>query len=204
MTAILSGCSGTQEGKSIKTVIIKDQEWMAENLDLGHFRNGDPIPEAKTDEQWVKAGVEGRPAWCYYDNDPKNGKKFGRLYNWYAVTDPRGLAPEGWHIPSREEWTQLDENFGGIRAAGEKLKSTGGWACEGNGTNESGFNGLPGGIRTDKGNFEYLGQYGYWWSSTEFRPKYAYYRYLYCHSKKLFTYVNYYKDSGFSVRCIRD
>jgi uncharacterized protein (TIGR02145 family) len=72
---------------------------MAENLDGYRFRNGDPIPEARTKEEWSKAS----PAWCYYENDPENGTKYEKLYNWYALVDPRGLAPEGWHVPVKEE-----------------------------------------------------------------------------------------------------
>jgi uncharacterized protein (TIGR02145 family) len=110
---------------SFKSVKIGTQIWMAENLNVLTFRNGDSIPEAKTNEEWVKAGNESKPAWCYYANDAKNGAKYGKLYNWYAVIDPRGLAPSGWHIPNDDEWTTL-ENFMGDEA-GKKMKSTNGW-----------------------------------------------------------------------------
>lgn len=206
-TIMLSACGRgfrDQEGNRFRTVKIGHQEWMAENLDVSHFRNGDPIPEAGTDEKWKQAGQEGQPAWCYFDNDPGNGKKYGRLYNWYAVTDPRGLAPEGWHIPDENEWKELVDTLGGVRVAGIRMKSADGWACGGNGTNESGFKGLPGGIRIGTGAFDYLEYYGYWWSTTELRPDYAHYHYLYCFSDKIFGYVNYLKQSGFSVRCLRD
>lgn len=96
----------TQTG-SFKSVKIGAQTWMAENLNVSTFRNGDPIPEVKTNEEWEKAGKEGKPAWCYYDNDPVNSSKYGKLYNWFAVNDPRGLAPEGWHIPRVDEWNTL-------------------------------------------------------------------------------------------------
>jgi uncharacterized protein (TIGR02145 family) len=199
-----AGVIQAQADSRLESVKIGPQEWMLENLNTGHFRNGDPIPEARTAAQWEEAGKQGRPAWCYYGNNPDNGKKYGRLYNWYAVTDARGLAPAGWHIPSAEEWTNLADRYGGRRVAGPQLKSAYGWACDGNGTNESGFTGLPGGIRTAQGKFEYMGQYGYWWSSTEYNDLYAYYRYLYYQSKYLYGYVNFFKESGFSVRCIRD
>lgn len=78
----------------MEEVIIGDQVWMASNLDVDTFRNGDPIPHAKTDEDWELAGANGEPAWCYYGNNPGNSEEFGKLYNWYAVNDPRGLAPE--------------------------------------------------------------------------------------------------------------
>jgi uncharacterized protein (TIGR02145 family) len=114
----------TQTG-SYKSVKIGTQTWMAENLNVSTFRNGDLIPEAKTKEEWEKAGKEGKPAWCYYDNDPKNGAKYGKLYNWYAVNDHRGLAPAGWHVPTDTEWTTLGDQLGSD--PGKKMKSTSGW-----------------------------------------------------------------------------
>ena len=111
-----------------KSVIIGEQEWMLENLNVAHFRNGEPIPEAKTNDEWERAGMEKTPAWCYYyDNDPENGKKYGKLYNWFAVNDPRGLAPEGWHVPCDNEWTRLTDYLGGEEIAGTKMKNTSGW-----------------------------------------------------------------------------
>jgi len=202
--ADVGGRAKARDGDALEAVKIGDQHWMVENLDVDRFRNGDPVPHARTEAEWEEAGKDGRPAWCYYDNDPKNGNRYGRLYNWYAVTDPRGLAPEGWHIPSREEWTSLADEFGGIRKAGTALKSARGWGSRGNGTNESGFTGLPGGIRSHDGDFQYGGIYGYWWSATELNDSYAFYRYLYCNSGKLFSYVSFFKSSGFSVRCVRD
>jgi uncharacterized protein (TIGR02145 family) len=114
----------TQTG-SYKSVKIGTQTWMVENLNVSTFRNGDPIPEVKTNEEWDQAGENKQPAWCYYENDPKNGAKYGKLYNWYAVNDPRGLAPAGWNIPTDEEWTTLEIYFGDD--AGKKMKSTSGW-----------------------------------------------------------------------------
>ena len=97
MTAML--LSFSVDGASTE-ITIGRQVWMTENLNVDKFRNGDPISHAKTDEEWVKAGENGSPAWSHYDNDPANGEKYGKLYNWYAVNDSRGLAPEGWKIPS--------------------------------------------------------------------------------------------------------
>lgn len=110
-----------------KTVTIGAQVWMKENLNVSTFRNGDPIPEAKTDEEWKAAGDAKQPAWCYYDNDPKNGAKYGKLYNWYAVNDSRGLAPEGWHVPTDVEWSVLIGYLGGEKDITKKIKSTSGW-----------------------------------------------------------------------------
>jgi len=107
-----------------QTITIGKQVWMSVNLNVDKFRNGDPIPEAKTDEAWESAWKNNQPAWCYYDNDPANGTKYGKLYNWYAVNDPRGLAPAGYHIPTDEEWTVLTDYLGGGGIAGEKMKMT--------------------------------------------------------------------------------
>ena len=94
------------------SVRIGNQEWMTRNLDVDRFRNGDFIPHVELYEEWEKVGENGQPAWCYYKNSPENGKKYGKLYNWFAVNDPRGLAPEGWHVPTYEEWSILAEFLG--------------------------------------------------------------------------------------------
>ena len=165
------------DGNSYPLVKIGDQVWMAKNLDVSHFRNGDIIPEARTAEEWQKASDDTSPAWCYYKNDPVNGKHLGKLYNWYAVNDPRGLAPAGYHIPTDYEWVQLIDYLGGMKDAGYKMKSTnGGWwefGEEGNGNNESGFNALSGGWRSIQGEFDFLESDGCFWTSTTFN-KYSY------------------------------
>lgn len=146
-------------------VEIGKQIWMSENLNVERFRNGDLIPQAKTDEEWETAGENGEPAWCYYNNDSKMGKKYGKLYNWYAVYDSRGLAPKGWRIPSDRDWSELVEYLGKDNA-GLKMKSTNNWKDNGNGTNESGFSGFPGGYRYYDGLFAGHTIGGGWWSST--------------------------------------
>ena len=78
---------------------------MTNNLNVDKFRNSDPIPQAKTIAEWEAAGINKQPAWCYYDNDASNGEKYGKLYNWFAVNDTRGLAPIGYHIPTNKEWS---------------------------------------------------------------------------------------------------
>ncbi len=167
------------------------------------FRNGDPIPEAKTDEEWQKAGENKQPTWCYYGNDPKNGEQYGKLYNWYAVNDPRGIAPEGYHVPKDDKWTALSDYLGGIDGAGTKMKSTCGWSENGNGTNESGFSGLPGGFRDSNGSFYYIGSFGYWWSSTEYSTDDARLRFLCYDGDPVYRY-SFDKPYGFSVRCLRE
>ena len=110
-----------------QSVIIGTQTWTTLNLDVATFRNGEIIPQAKTDEEWQAAGNNKQAAWCYFENDAKNGTKYGKLYNWYAVNDARGLAPAAWHIPTDEEWTVLSTFLGGEDVAGKKMKSTSGW-----------------------------------------------------------------------------
>lgn len=204
MTAMMLSSCG--EGAS-NEVTIGNQVWMSKNLNVDKFRNGDPIPEAKTDEEWKKAGENKQPAWCYYNNNPDNGDRYGKLYNWFAVNDPRGLAPEGWKIPSNEDWTRLTDFLGGESVAGKKMKSTEFWADNdgesGNGTNESGFSGLPGGGRYVSGTFYLVGKFGYWWSSTEYGANNAWLRSLGYNFG--FVYRDYsLKEEGLSVRCLRD
>ena len=110
---------------SIKTVTIGTQVWMKENLNVSVFKNGVAIPEVKDNAAWEKAGENKQPAWCYYGNDPKNGAKYGKLYNWYAAIDNNGLCPQGWHVPSDDEWTVLIDYLGGESVAGGKMKEVG-------------------------------------------------------------------------------
>jgi uncharacterized protein (TIGR02145 family) len=187
-------------------VIIGSQIWTNENLAVSTFRNGEVIQEAKTKEEWQKAGENKQPAWCYYNYDVTN-MKFGKLYNWYAVNDTRGLAQAGWHIPSDEEWTKLTDFLGGESVAGKKLKNGSEWKGGGNGTNESGFNALPGGICLKDGSFGrgsagYMGYMGYWWSSTEGIAGLAWRREI-TSKDAVDRYYNG-KDEGLSVRCIKD
>jgi len=186
-----------------QTVTIGTQVWMTKNLNVSTFRNGDPIPQAKTDKEWKKAGANKQPAWCYYENDTANGAKYGKLYNWYAVSDSRGLAPVGYHIPSDAEWTIITDYLGGAEKAGAKMKSKQGWAYDGNGTNSSGFSGLPGGFRNRHGSFFTIGMYGTWWSFTEFDTSSAWYRYLNYDDGIVNGYSSV-EEEGFSVRCLRD
>ncbi len=102
-----------------------NNKWMSENLNVDKFRNGDPIPEVKSTEEWLKAAENKQPAWCYYDNNPANGATYGKLYNWYAVNDPRGLAPIGYHIPSNNEWSSFSDLYGGGRGRDGNFKDFG-------------------------------------------------------------------------------
>ena len=194
----------SRDGRINKTVSIGTQTWMAENLNVSIFRNGDQIPGAKSFEQWRKAGENKQPIWCYYDFDSKNEVKFGKLYNWYAVSDPRGLAPKGWHVPTDLEWELVIDFLGGENLAGEKLKSTTDWNVEGNGTNGSNFSAFPGGRCNFGGGFDAtIGHEGYWWSSTEYEAPYsAIFRSLSCNYAGIFSGNNL-RGSGMSIRCVK-
>ena len=189
------------KAKDVGTVRIGTQIWAVANLNVSTFRNGDSIPEAKTSKEWVAAGESGKPALCYFNNDPATGLKYGRLYNWYAVNDPRGLAPVGWTLSGANDWAMLINYLGGQGAAGSKMKSTGGWGEGNNGTNESGFIGFPGGYRVENGSFLNIGSIGTWWSSTENNTPTAIDHYL-AQSSSVGR-SNSPKQRGESVRCIR-
>jgi uncharacterized protein (TIGR02145 family) len=178
-------------------VIIGDQEWMTANLSVSRFRNGDPIPEAKTPEEWILHGREGKPAWCIQKNTGENGPLYGKLYNWYAVSDPRGLAPEGWHIPSDDEWKKFTDFLGGEITAAFKIRTTG--LDE---SDEAGFGGLAGGCCNASGNLNSLGSHGFWWTSTEVTQTSAWMRQLNYIQSSLNSIVLD-KNSGLSVRCVK-
>ena len=176
---------------------------MSENLNVNHFRNGDIISEVKTAIEWIKAGENEQPAWCYYHNDLSNGAKYGKLYNWYAVNDPRGLAPEGWRVPTDAEWTELTYYLtinGHIEIEGNALKSRSKWV---RGKDAYGWNGLPGGNRSYNGNFDFVGSRGVWWSSSEETKLDAWGRGLGHKSDPVYRSQGN-KNFGFSVRCIKD
>ena len=145
------------DGNVYSSVIIGEQEWMVENLKVTHFRNGDEIPNIINDTTWANMTSD---AYCNYDNDETNSDIYGRLYNWYAISDDRLIAPEGWHIPSKEEWEILIEYLGGTSVAGGKMMEAGfeHWNenVNANSTNESGFTALATGHRDD-----YTWGYGY-------------------------------------------
>tara|TARA_Y100000310_G_scaffold249794_1_gene255930 strand:- start:15 stop:1244 length:1230 start_codon:yes stop_codon:yes gene_type:complete len=192
------------DGNSYKTIRIGNQVWMAENLKVTHYRNGDAIPTGLSNSDWSNLSTG---AYAVYDGDESNVATYGYLYNWYAVDDSRNIAPEGWHVPTDEEWTTLIDYLGGNSVAGGKMKETGTahWESPNTGvTNESGFTALPGGYRYGgNGYYGYMGSYGYYWSSTESSSNHAWYRYLHYYTSEVYRDFNN-KKSGFSVRCVRD
>lgn len=197
------------DGNTYDVVKICDKNWMKRNLEVMHYRNGDLIPQVTDPIAWAKLTTG---AWCYYQNDPNNNKLYGKLYNWYAVKDPRGIAPVGWHIPSENEVLSMIDCLGGWQVAGGKMKSTiNFWASPNLGANNySGFTSLPGGARnstapgsnTPSASFLLPGISADWWTSTtNGTSAVAYtnsYQYTTC-----YTYLTA-PTSGFSVRCVKD
>ena len=195
------------EGNSYKTVYIGTQQWMAENLKVSKYSDGTTIPNITGNTEWSYLTTG---AWSYYNNDVANNAKYGKLYNWYAVSKysngNRNVCPTGWHVPTDSEWTVLTDYLGGTTVAGGKMKEVGttSWISPNTGvTNTSLFTGLPGGSRYSNGNYDHIGYYGNWWSSSEDGTDGAWVRYL----------DNDYGDAnrggngkknGLSVRCLRD
>ena len=187
---------------NLSSVKIDDQTWMAKNLDVDHYRNGDPIPQVTDGTAWANLTTG---AWCYYNNDLTQGKTYGKLYNWFAVNDPRGLAPAGWHIPGDAEWTTLEKSLGGSLVAGGKMKEEGTlhWATPNTkADNNSGWAALPGGSRFVNGFFGGIGENGVWWNSSESNTEIALMRIMSFNDGRLVKSTAY-KYYGYSVRCVR-
>jgi uncharacterized protein (TIGR02145 family) len=191
---------------------ICDQIWMGCNLDVEFYRNGEPIRHAETYEDWIDAGNKREGAWCYYNNDPANGEIYGKLYNWYAANDPRGLAPVGWRIPLEWEWSEMADCLGGVTVAGGKLKSTGTlengdgyWLSPNAGaTNSSGFSALPAGSRRGHLNFWGINAITAWWFAAQNNYDEAPNRSLTSHVTTMHLGVLIPKNIGYSVRCIKE
>jgi len=211
-----TGTVTDRDGNVYQTIKIGNQWWMAENLRVTQYRNGDPIPHVTDYSAWSGLSTG---ACCNHSNDEGNVASYGRLYNFYAVDDSRNIAPEGWHVPTDEEWKQLEMYLGMSQAEangtgfhdrgtdeGGKLRETGTthWASPNIGaTNESGFTALPGGTRSFNGDFSNMGSSAKFWSSTEYYSHNAWYRLLYYDLSQVSrNYGN--KHYGFSVRCVRD
>ncbi len=195
------------EGNSYKVVKIGNQVWMAENLKTAKYNDGTTIPCITDDYQWSNLTTG---AWCYCDNNAANNTKYGKLYNWYAVSKTtngnKNICPTGWHEPTDAEWTVLTDYLGGESVAGGKLKELGtrSWKSPNiEATNTSLFIGLPGGYRHFNGYYGTIGYYGYWWSSTEYITGNAWNRYLSNTNGNAYRYDDS-KKVGFSVRCIKD
>ncbi len=194
------------DGNVYKTITIGTLTWMAENLRTTRYRNGDTIHLVTGNTAWKNMVKE---AYCNYKNSTNADTvaTLGRLYNWFAVTDSRNLAPLGWHVATDADWTSLTSYLGNESVAGGKLKETNTthWVSRNTGaTNESGFTALPSGRReyTD-GTYINLGYDGFWWTSSAYNPDYSWYRYLHYNVADAYR-ANFHKQYGFSVRCVKD
>ncbi|HKO81079.1 MAG TPA: fibrobacter succinogenes major paralogous domain-containing protein, partial [Chitinophagaceae bacterium] len=195
------------DGNSYATVLINGKQWMKENLNVTKYRNGDVIPEVTDMAEWDDLTTG---AWCYYKNDTANGTEYGKLYNWYAVNDPRGLAPTGWHIPTDTEWTGLTTFLGGTSAAGIKMRALGDlWSTSAVlATNQAGFSAIPGGYgylthayTPEDQPFNSLGDVAFWWSATSTNANAAYS--LNVNLNNSVTRSAVLKKTALSVRCVR-
>jgi uncharacterized protein (TIGR02145 family) len=205
-------------------VAIGSQIWTSKNLDVEKYRNGDAIPQVQDAAAWanLKTG-----AWCYYENKTENGTIYGKLYNWYAINDPRGLAPLGYHIPVDAEWVLLLKNLSielavndteydhqdseKAKLAAKKMKSSNGWKYNDSNANSSGFTALPGGKRGSDGSFLGIGERAHWGTITSAPTGYYFYS-IYNQETWPPSGVQYIlkvdwrhiENDGFSVRCIKD
>ncbi|MFM7710855.1 MAG: fibrobacter succinogenes major paralogous domain-containing protein [Ferruginibacter sp.] len=186
-----------------QTVRIGNTTWMSVNLSVDTFRNGDKIPEASTPEAWKKAGESAKPAWCWaITGDSLAQQRAGRLYNWFAVSDPRKLAPHGWRIPTDSLYIDMMNQIGGQQQAGKQLKAVGAWTekITYKGTD---FSAVPTGFINADGERVGYGRYAYWWTSNESNALVAWYRGLRYLDDELITGGNR-KETGYSVRCVRE
>lgn len=191
------------DGNVYLTITIGQQEWMAENLRTASYSNGTPITNITDMDEWEENTSAG--SWVFYDNDESNDAVYGKLYNWFAVTDSQGLCPEGWHVPSDDEWNVLTDNFGGPDTAGCSMKESGTNHWESPNTcanNLSGFTALPGGYRDPSG-FVNFGRHGGWWSTDEDNEERAWFHTLNYNNSALW-HLFMFKKNDLSVRCVKD
>lgn len=201
------------DGNVYHTVQIGTQIWMVENLKTTHYRNGESISSINVNSS-IDQSTEG--GYCNYDNSAGNGEIYGKLYNFYAVEDSREIAPEGWHVPTREEYKTLLNYLGGSDVAGGKMKEAGSehWTSTlttaiNSGNNESGFTALPGGMLTASGDFSSQGYMAYFWTIDGYDSgisgnRYGYARSIGISTDKLYDANGYHAYMGMSVRCIKD
>ena len=175
--------------------VYGNYNWASDNLNVSTFRNGDAIPQVKSNEEWEKAGKEGKPAWCYYKNDPQNDKKYGKLYNWHAVSDPRGLAPEGYRIPTGQDIKRLIESTGhGAANAVTKELLKGG---------NTGYNSKLAGERDESGSFTNINKQARYWTSDKSNDTRAVSLYV-AGKYNMSGDSDFVFGQGFSVRCIKE
>ena len=207
-----TGAGVTFDGYTYSSIVLGNgQEWLAENLRTTIYCNGDPIPNVTDGTQWSNLTTG---AWAHTNNDSQYENPYGKIYNWYAAADVRNICPCGWRLPTDSDWQFLFEYldpagspiFGSINIAGGKMKSTGTqyWLSPNtDATNESGFSGLPGGIRLNYGAFSNNLESGSWWSAREYNNNTSYYWYLRFNNGSA-NISNNSKNMGYSVRCIKN
>lgn len=189
------------DGNIYQTITICNQIWTTNNLNVTKYRNGDAIPQVTDPTAWSTLTTG---AWCYYLNNTSNGPIYGKLYNWYAVNDSRGLAPIGWHIPSDIEYTSLSSCLGGESIAGGKMKTLTLWNSPNLGaSNSSGFSSIPGGVRYSNGTFQFLGYSSNYWTST-LNNTTVFFRNNVSTNAIMFRGTDGTTNSALSVRCVKD
>lgn len=192
------------DGNIYNTVVIGTQTWMKENLKTTKYGDGTAIPSVTSNSSWTGLST---PAYCWYDNNSGYKDQYGAYYNWYSVDAPsnggKNVCPNGYHVPSDADWNILDNQLGGSTIAGTSLKSTTGWCVNGNGTNSSGFNGIPAGARTyDFGSFV-AGCGATFWTCTPVDSNYVRCIELnYSYGNILHKVNN--RRNGYSIRCVKD
>lgn len=199
------------DGNSYSTVISGDQVWMSENLKAKTFRDGSSIFFAANKKDWESAGLNAQPACCFYDDNPENGNIYGMLYNWWAVHDVRGLAPQGWRIPDETDWMKLAESAGGIELCGASLKGSQNWNAPPVGNGDStgtaipsiGFNAIPSGSRGINGFFGGMGTSAYWWKYMPDAPV-VNWGFTVVYNSTALGSIGSFKRFGFAVRCIKE
>jgi uncharacterized protein (TIGR02145 family) len=204
LTAVTSAAASAPAAP--KTTTIGQQVWLARNLAATHFANGDPVPRITAAAAWASAGASGQPAQSAYANDEARVARDGLLYNYAAISDPRGLCPKGFRIPNDADWATLEATLGKDVAA-TRIKTRTGWpdtetGASGNGTDDVGFGGLPSGFRTQRGDFFLGDRVGYFWSLTELSPTTTTAHMLFDYDSKIFR-IEYDKAMGMSVRCLK-
>jgi len=211
VTGSVTGTLTDIDGNVYITRKIGNQWWMTENLKVTHYQNGDSILNVTSASEWENLTTG---AHCNFANDKTHVSTYGTLYNWYTLTDSRGIAPIGWRVPTDEDWKELEMYLGMSQADADKedqyrgnisgkLKATSGWNGGGNGTDESGFNALPAGYRYSDGTFLRMGDYAYFWCATEYDNGYAWDRYLDSYGSGVGRY-NDPKQCGFSIRLVME
>ena len=194
------------DGNAYNVVQVGNQCWMLQNLKTSRFRNGQLIGELQDSASWrsIYDNNLSTSSWCYYGENASMNNTYGKLYNWLAASDSRGLCPSGWHVPTNSDWDELVSTVGGEPNAGMALKSVNLWTEPNNGTNSSGWTGVPGGGRSPIGGFsDDFGTYGTWWSATEYDNTMAHHRMT---TNDMAEFIDVYnrKEFGHSVRCLKD